>query len=81
MITGKQLAQMSDEEIRIMFDKPVGNCLYAKCGKEVMSSESKRYVPTGVYHEDCYFSEWGDEVERHPICSSRRRGIGGIIII
>lgn len=76
-IQGKQLVQMSDEEIRRLFDKPIGTCIYEKCGKPVMSSEAYRVVPAGVYHDDCYFEAWGDEVEKHHICVGRR-GIRGI---
>jgi hypothetical protein len=76
-ISVRRLLEMSDDEIRKMFDRALGNCLYAKCGKPVMSSDEKRYVSAGVYHTDCYFNEWGDEIEKNPICSPGRRGVRG----
>ena len=75
-ISTRRLIEMSDEEIEQMFRRSLGKCAYAKCGKPVMSSDEKRYVPTGVYHEDCYFDEWGDEIDTNPICVWRR-GIRG----
>lgn len=76
----RQFVAMSDEDLMRMMDKPIGVCLYSKCGKPVMSSDEKRLVPSGVYHEDCYFNEWGEEIERNPICNLGRRGIGVVVL-
>jgi len=62
---------LSPEELRKMFDRPIGKCAYDKCGKIVTSLQEHRVTPGGVYHTDCYFEAWGDEVEQHPIGAGR----------
>ena len=79
-ITARQLVNMTGEDVRKMFDKPLGLCIYSKCRQEVRGSQGYRAVPSGIYHTDCYWNEWGDEVEKHPISSPGRRGIGGIML-
>lgn len=73
----KKLRSLSDEQILNALNQSIGKCLYSKCGQEVRSSDEKKYVPVGVYHDDCYFAEFGEEIERNPIHSPRRIGIGG----
>ncbi|VVB79168.1 Uncharacterised protein [uncultured archaeon] len=79
-ISIRRLMEMSDEEIARTFDKSIGKCAYERCGRDVMSSEEHRVVPAGVYHEDCYFDDWGEMIEQHPICNPCRRGIGIVMV-
>ena len=58
----------------------VGTCAYLQCGKPVGRREGRTFVGSRVFHTDCYWNEFGDEVEKHPICSPRRKGIGGIML-
>lgn len=70
----KKFMSLSDEDIRKVFDKPIGECAYSQCGKEVRGLDQYRKVPAGIYHEDCYWNEIGEEIERNPIYSPRRIG-------
>lgn len=79
-MNAKRFLQLSDAELRAMFDKPIGKCAYAPCGKEVRPSQEHRTVPHGIYHEDCYFDALGNFVEAHPICSPGRRGVGVVLL-
>ena len=70
-MTAEKFMKLSYEEIKEMFDRPIGICAYDKCKQEVRASEEHRTVPAGVNHTDCYYDAWGDEVEKHPIGAGR----------
>lgn len=72
----KKFLSLSDEELSRAFDKPIGICAYSQCKKEVRSLQEYQIVPAGIYHEDCYWDELGDEIEKNPICNPSRMGIG-----
>lgn len=74
--TNKRLLKMTDEEIIRIFDSPIGNCAYPRCGKEVRGSQRHIMVGRKVYHEYCYDVFFGDGL----ICSPGRRGIGVVML-
>ena len=53
----------------------VGECSY--CHEKVYEHQSSIDVPAGLLHKDCCWNIFGDLVEKHPICSPGRKGIGG----
>lgn len=80
-MNAQDLLKMSRQDLIKMFDKPIGACAYDKCGKEVTTLDSHTMMSDGrVYHSDCYWEALGEEIEKHPICSPGRRGIGGVAL-
>lgn len=68
-ITLKDLASMSQEEIEAQF--PSQKC---RCGGRIEEHPDEQYrLSEERVCSDCYFSELGDGIEKHPIYNPTRR--------
>ncbi|MDD5192168.1 MAG: hypothetical protein PHH54_06945 [Candidatus Nanoarchaeia archaeon] len=79
-IKGVDFVRMTDEEREELFSVPDPNCDI--CNKPIKPYENIEYIRDSkdklqLAHEDCYFSDFSEEIDRHPIghpCMHRGQG-------
>lgn len=73
-ITAKQLLE-HPELLEKLRTTGIGRCVICQQPITGIHPDEVRMVRDGPVHDDCYFEEMGNEVEKHPIRSPRvRRG-------
>jgi hypothetical protein len=72
-MSANDFLKLSDEQVAKLgrFFEPRHYCASPNCGKQVRHDQLKMRVetPRGIryFHEDCYYRDFSEEIDKHPI--------------